>query len=259
MKLLITGSRGFIGKNMVNALKEEFDVTQYEWGMSFPDVDSFDWVIHLGAISSTTEQNISKIYRQNLDFSIKLYEECIKKSVNFQFASSASVYGLGCEFNEDTPLRPQNHYARSKYMFEKYIEVRKAPIISQVFRYFNVYGPHEDHKGDQASPYTKFAKQARETGIIKIFEGSENFVRDFVPVSTVVDTHRKFLGIAESGTWNIGTGKTKSFYDVAKEVADEYGASIEYIKMPAVLTSNYQKYTKADMTKLWATLAFHKV
>lgn len=254
MKLLITGSRGFIGKNMVNALKEEFDVTQYEWGMSFPDVDPFDWVIHLGAISSTTEQNISKIYRQNLDFSIKLYEECIKKNVNFQFASSASVYGLVSDFKEDSPLDPQNHYARSKYMFEKYVEVRKAPIRTQVFRYFNVFGPHEDHKGDQASPYTKFAKQAKETGVIKLFEGSDRFFRDFIHVEEIVSLHKKFLGIPLSGVWNFGTGKEKSFYDVAKEVAEQHSSEIKYIPMPEILKGNYQSFTKADTAKLQATI-----
>ena len=254
MKLLVTGSSGFIGKNLVNALKEDHDVTPFEWGQSFPDVSSFDWVLHLGAISSTVEQDVAKIYRQNLEFSIKLYEECIAHGVNFQFASSASVYGLVSDFKETSNLDPQNHYARSKYMFEKYVEVRKAPIVSQVFRYFNVYGPHEDHKGKQASPYTQFARQARETGEIKLFENSDNYLRDFIHVDQIVSYHKQFLNIKESGVWNLGTGKTKSFYDVAFSVSGETGARIVYIPMPDVLKGNYQEFTKADTNKLRKTL-----
>ena len=138
MKILVTGSNGFIGKNMVNALREEHDVYKAEWGMSFPSVEGLDWVMHLGAISSTVEQNVGKIYRQNLDYTIKLYEDCIKHGVKFQFASSASVYGLVSEFMESSPLNPQNHYARSKAMFERYVELRGAPVTTQIFRYFNV-------------------------------------------------------------------------------------------------------------------------
>jgi ADP-L-glycero-D-manno-heptose 6-epimerase len=254
MKILVTGASGFIGQNMVNGLREEHEVIPHEWGQTISDVVGVDWVIHLGAISSTVEQNISKIYRQNLDFSIKLYEECIKHNVNFQFASSASVYGLKSSFEESAPLNPQNHYARSKAMFEKYIELREAPTITQTFRYFNVYGPHEDHKGGQASPHTQFTKQAKESGVIKIFEGSENYKRDFIHVAQIVEYHKGFLNVDQSGVWNMGTGKAKSFYDVAKEVADEHNATIEYIKMPEILKGNYQEFTKADTTKLRQTL-----
>jgi ADP-L-glycero-D-manno-heptose 6-epimerase len=120
----------------------------------------------------------------------------------------------------------------------------------QGFRYFNVYGPYEDHKGDQASPYHKFTKQAKETGVIKIFEGSENFKRDFVSVETVVDVHRRFFTVHESGVWNIGTGIAKSFKEVAEEIARQYNAKIEYIPIPENIAKQYQKYTQADLTKL---------
>jgi ADP-L-glycero-D-manno-heptose 6-epimerase len=254
MKILVTGASGFIGQNMVSGLREEHEVIPHEWGQTISDVVGVDWVIHLGAVSSTVEQNISKIYRQNLDFTIKLYEECIKHNVNFQFASSASVYGLKSSFEESAPLDPQNHYSRSKAMFEKYIELRKAPIITQAFRYFNVYGPHEDHKGSQASPHTQFTKQAKETGLIKLFEGSKNYKRDFINVTQIVDYHKQFFSVKESGVWNMGTGVAKSFYDVAKEIARYNAARLEYIKMPKILKNNYQEFTQADTVKLQETL-----
>ena len=255
MKILVTGSNGFIGQNMVNALEPHHEVVKNEWGMAFPGVEGLDWVIHLGAISSTVETNISKIYRQNVDFSIKLYEECIKHNVKFQFASSASVYGLKSDFKETSPVAPQNHYARSKALFEKYLEFRNAPITTHIFRYFNVYGPQEEHKGNQASPFTKFMEQAKTSGKIKIFKGSPKYFRDFIHVDEVVDYHQKFLSIDESGVWNVGTGKARSFYDVALEISDKTGATIEFIDFPENLKGNYQEFTKADTTKLWDTLS----
>ena len=134
MKILVTGSNGFIGQNMVNALKEKHKVSTYEWGQQYPLLDELDWVVHLGAISSTTEKDVRLIVRQNLESSIYLYEDCIEKGVNFQFASSASVYGIDpTNFKEDADLNPQTHYARSKALFEYYIKIRQAPIVTKVF------------------------------------------------------------------------------------------------------------------------------
>lgn len=253
MKILVTGHNGFIGQNMVKALKEH-EVYTCEWGDPFPVVKNMDWVIHLGAISSTTETNVLKIFDHNVRFSIELLEECIIHNTNFQWASSASVYGNTQHFREDLPCAPLNHYARSKYILEEYIRVRNAPIITQGFRYFNVYGPHEDHKGEQASPHTQFEKQARKSGVINVFEGSDFFKRDFVPVSHVVDIHKKFFKVGESGIWNVGTGLAKSFVDVASEVAARYNAAIKTIPFPEHLKKHYQEFTCADLTKLRKTL-----
>ena len=127
-------------------------------------------------------------------------------------------------------------------------------IPVQGFRYFNVHGPQEGHKGDQASPYHKFTQQAKETGVIKLFENSDQYRRDFVPVSYVVDIHQQFFNVKESGIWNIGLGIAKSFQEVAEEVAAEHNARIEYIPMPENIAKQYQRYTCADLTKLNRTL-----
>lgn len=251
MNILITGHRGFVGQNLVKALETEHTLSFYEWGDDFPILHGIDWVIHLGAISDTTETDVEKVMRQNYDFSIHLLDMCQSWLINFQYASSASIYGKAVNFNENAPKNPLSPYAWSKYLFDRWVEKRKfVGIRVQGFRYFNVYGPHEDHKGNQASPYHKFEKQARETGVITLFEGSENYYRDFVPVDTVVNVHKKFLKVNESGIWNVGSGEARSFQEVAEEIAKKYSAEIKYIPMPDNVKNQYQAYTKADLTKL---------
>jgi ADP-L-glycero-D-manno-heptose 6-epimerase len=256
MKILITGYRGFIGQNMVKFLEKDHELTLFEWGDVLPKISGHDWCIHLGAISSTTETNVEKIMRQNYDFSCLIVNECQRVNCNLQFASSASIYGGYTDFKETAPVNPLSPYAWSKYLFERYVTDYKHQwnICVQGFRYFNVYGNYEDHKGTQASPHYTFSKQAKETGVIKLFTGSENFKRDFVPVELVTDLHRQFFDVKQSGIWNIGTGIPTSFEHVARTIAKQYDATIEYIPMPDNIAKHYQKYTCADMTKLNTSL-----
>jgi ADP-L-glycero-D-manno-heptose 6-epimerase len=155
------------------------------------------------------------------------------------------------EFKEDSRVDPRTPYAWTKYLFERHIDNNKlcenSGIKIQGFRYFNVYGPNEDHKKDQASPYHKFKKQYEETGKIKLFKNSEKYLRDFVHVDTVCKTHIDFFDVEESGVWNVGTGTTKSFLDVALSIAPY--ECLEFIDMPEELKPGYQEYTCADMTK----------
>ena len=251
MNILVTGHKGFIGQNMVAHLERLCHaVTGFEWGERLPEIQNYNRVIHLGAISSTTERNVEKVIAQNYKFSCSLLDHCIMYKVPFQYSSSASVYGLNQQFSETSPVDPRTPYAWSKYMFELYAQNKAlhSTIPVQGFRYFNVYGPHEDHKGNQASPYHQFTEQAQKTGVIKIFENSESFLRDFVPVETVIDAHLHFMRLSNSGIWNVGTGKAKSFLEVAREIAKMYDAEIEYIPFPEHLKHSYQKYTCADMT-----------
>ena len=250
MNILLTGHKGFIGSYMLSALAGH-NVRTFEWGGPIPDLKGLDWIIHMGAITSTTERNIDQIFLQNYDFSVWLYDECKKHNVGFQFASSASVYGITDNFKETAELDPRSAYSWSKCLFERYI--RRNPINrpAQIFRYFTVYGPEgEEHKGNQASPYYQFTRQAKETGVIKMFEGSEHYARDFIHVSEIVETHLAFLNINETDVWNVGTGQATSFKKIAETIAVNYGAVIETIPMPEELKMSYQKYTCADMTKM---------
>jgi len=255
MNILITGHKGFIGQNMVKALSDH-NLYFYEWGdnVNINDIKKLDWVVHLGAITSTTETNVEKVYRQNVEFTLVLSKICRELNINLQYASSASVYGSNTNFEENAPKSPQSPYAWSKFLIDKYMDgmyfKNKQNIIVQGLRYFNVYGPHEDHKGDQASPFFKFKKQAEETGVITIFENSENYRRDFIHVDTVCNIHKIMLRKEVSGIFNVGMGDTKSFLEIAKEIADVYNAKIEFIPMPENIKRQYQAYTCADVTKL---------
>ena len=245
MRILITGYKGFIGQNMVQALCDH-ELSLYEWGEPDYDLSSLDMVIHLGAISDTRCEDWTALRRQNVDFTTNLMKRCQIHRVPLQIASSASVYGLNnTTFKESDPVAPANMYARSKAMVESYFKQMQPVSPVQLFRYFNVYGPHEDHKGDQASPFHKFKEQAK-TGAIRLFDGSAEFKRDFVPVQTVIDTHKAFFNVKQSGIWNVGTGTARSFLSVAQEV----GGPIVVIDMPSELKCSYQRYTQADLTEL---------
>ena len=269
MKVLVTGHKGFIGQNMCKAIqKEGWDLVTFDISDDFnvrPKDLSFDGVncvIHLGAISSTTETDIRKIINFNLSWSIEMLEECRERGIHMQFASSASVYGQNFDssiLEEKDVCYPANYYALSKYMFEQY--ALKRPLVEsglQIFRYFNVYGPHEEHKGSQASPYTQFAKQAKETGVIKVFKGSDKFTRDFVHVDTVINAHIQCLKRTEftGGIYNVGSGYSRSFLDVAKDIAFLYNAEIKEIPFPDNLKEHYQYHTQANITRLNSLLSY---
>lgn len=244
MTALITGHKGFIGQNMMAALPGSVG---YEWGDGSVPLDGITRVVHLGAISSTACSDWAQLQKQNVDFSIDLLNACASRRIPFQFASSASVYGChATTFSEEDTPDPQTLYARSKWMVEEYILSRDWPMPVQAFRYFNVYGPHEDHK-DQPSPHTRFRRQAEELGRIEVFEGSDEIYRDFVPVERVIEIHNRFFDMNLSGVYNLGTGKAMSFMDVARTVALDTNAEIVTVPMPNIV--GYQRYTQADMKK----------
>lgn len=256
MRILITGHRGFIGSYFLTELQQEHEVHGYDYTGDIPPVTGLDWVIHCGAISSTTERDVQLVMTQNYDFSCELLQACYANGVNLQYASTASIYGLGSDFRETAPPDPRTPYAWSKYLFERHVAQTPGPVHVQGFRYFNVYGrpDQESHKGNQASPFTQFRIQAQTLGRITLFDNSDQYHRDFVPVAKVFELQRKFLHIPESGLWNIGTGQTRSFEDVAREVSADTLCAVYYKPMPTELEHSYQKYTCADVTHLHHTL-----
>lgn len=252
MRVLITGHKGFIGQNLVKYIEgnTDWEISTYDWGDEFPGVIDQDWVIHIGAISSTTERDLDKVMQRNYDFTKQLFDNCKSFGVNLQYSSTASLYGMGSDFRETAQLDPRTPYAWSKYLCERYHRLHQGGNIVQAFRYFNVYGNYEGHKGGQASPITQFSRQA-ETGAIRLFDNSKNYLRDFIAVEDICRIHVEFIKrVRESGVWNIGTGEATSFQTVADLISNKQ----EYIAMPAQLKDSYQAYTCADTTKLESTL-----
>ena len=245
--IIITGSKGFIGQNFLDYLLEhstEEIVTVnegicWDWLAYFESWEKVSLIIHQGAISSTTETDVDKLHRMNVWFSIELFEKAIQYQIPVKFASSASVYG-----NQQGIINPLNYYAITKLQMDYYIQDHITEFSSiQSFRYFNVYGNGEEHKGDQASPVHKFTKQIQETGKLKLFEGSDKFLRDFVWVGDIVET--VLNNDRPSGIYDLGTSNPVSFQEVGELVSEKYNGTIEYIPFPEHLKGKYQTYTCA--------------
>ena len=245
--IVITGSKGFIGQNFLKYLLEysnEEIVTvgekdAWDWIGLFNDWDRVSLILHQGAISNTTETNIDKLHAMNVWFSIELFEKAIQYQIPVKFASSASVYG-----NQEGIVNPLNYYAITKLQMDYYIHDHMEEFSSvQSFRYFNVYGDGEDHKEDQASPVHKFTKQIKETGKLKLFEGSNKFLRDFIWVGDIVET--VLNNDKPSGIYDLGTSNPTSFQTVGELIAEKYNGEIEYIPFPEHLKGKYQTYTCA--------------
>ena len=255
-RILITGADGFIGRNLSTYLEARgLEVTKFDKKLGHkgvPDIINQDSVLHLGANSNTTETDWEKVIQENFEYSAELYKRCEGYGVDFQYASSASVYGAAKTFNEDDFCKPLSPYAFSKYMFDCWLTTQKHPYAG--FRYFNVYGLGEDSKGNQASPVSKFIKQAKENGEIKLFKNSDKYKRDFVSVEDVCKAHFLMLSKGRNkeifGVFNVGTGKTLSFKDVAEAVKNKFNCKIKEIPMPKELVGQYQKITKANNKKL---------
>ena len=249
--ILLTGYKGFIGSHFRQALGEMGEdkvigVDQdnaWEFLSKFDEWDKLKLIIHNGAMSSTTEKNWMTIAHYNQDFTAHLFGKAIEYQIPVKYASSASVYGN--QKKNRKIINPLNQYAISKLIIDYYVldHIDKFKHI-QGFRYFNVYGTGEDHKGDQASPISKFTKQIRETGELTLFEGSDKFYRDFVWVKDVVDV--VLNNTADSGIYDVGTGNPVSFETVAELVAKKEKGTIKRIPFPEHLKGKYQDYTCAN-------------
>lgn len=260
MKVLLTGNKGFIGTNFEEKLTglghtvfvyDPKPIPVYE----VPNVEGLDLVIHLGAQSSTTASRVEDTLDQNYDFSYKLLMACNLAGVDMQYASSASVYGHVSRWNciaESYEPKPQNLYAWSKYLFDRLV-MKSLPHLDikvQGFRYFNVWGPHETSKYAQASLFHKWIKLLDKGETFKLFEGSDNYYRDFIHVDDVFNLQLAMVDNPDSGIFNIGTGNATSIEQLAIDVCKKFDRTVDIVPMPSDLQAHYQAYTRADNQKI---------
>jgi ADP-L-glycero-D-manno-heptose 6-epimerase len=217
-------------------------------------------IFHEGACSSTTEWDGRFMMDINYQYSKALLHYCLERKIQYLYASSASVYGGGSVFKEERQYEePLNMYGYSKFLFDQYVRRILPKAESQVvgFRYFNVYGPREQHKGSMASVAFHFRNQIQESGQLRLFEGCDGYTdgeqrRDFVFVGDVSAVNMWFMDHPDkSGIFNLGTGRSQAFNDVAHAVVDYFGkGNIKYITFPEHLKGRYQSFTEADIRAL---------
>jgi ADP-L-glycero-D-manno-heptose 6-epimerase len=292
--IVVTGGAGFVGSNLVHGLNDkgqenilivddlgtderfrnlnalhfndylDKEVFLHQIDRHELEKEAITAVFHIGACADTMEYNANYMMQNNYEYSKKVLHFCLRHRIPFLYASSAAVYGNGNNgFSERSQCENAlNIYAFSKLMFDRYVRSILPHVHSQILglRYFNVFGPQENHKGKMASIVYQFYNQVKQTGQVKLFKGTDGYgdgeqQRDFIYVKDVVKVNLWFWeNQGASGIYNCGTGRARTFNALAQAVLNHFQAGrIEYIDFPEILKGKYQNFTEADRTKLLAT------
>lgn len=288
--ILLTGGAGFIGSCLLSRLNEEGieDIlivdnlsTSIKWknlvgkkytGYENKDIfidklefgkydGEIDYIFHIGACSSTTENDIDYLMYNNYNFSKELAQYALSNNISMMYASSAATYGAGENGYSDTlfdNLKPLNGYGYSKHIFDQWLIANEFEDKFTGFKFFNVFGPNEYHKESMSSMVYKAFHQINETSKVNLFKSNDkNFSdggqrRDFIYVKDVVDIMWKAYQSDLKGIYNLGTGKSRDWNSLMTAVFNSLNkeVNIEYVEMPKSLQGQYQNFTEADMSKL---------
>jgi ADP-L-glycero-D-manno-heptose 6-epimerase len=289
--IIVTGGAGFIGSGVVRHLNDNGFINlvvvdhlgkDEKWknlvGKQFLDIiepsNFFPWlegregeiggIIHLGACSSTVENDASYLLENNYQFTKRLAQYALKNEIRFIYASSAATYGDGAlGFSDDhellETLRPMNMYGYSKHLFDLW--AKRNGLLNEIvgLKFFNVFGPNEYHKGRMSSAVMKFLPQIESKGMVHLFKSSSpelytdgGQMRDFIYVKDVARITCEFLFNDAGGIFNVGMGEPSTWNQLAEAVfkATNKPVKIEYVSMPDDLIGKYQNFTCADTTKL---------
>ena len=293
--IVITGGAGFIGSNLINFLfqkknmslatvdgknkkNEDYFSSNKILKIDPKDLDNFleqnknkiEIIVHLGAVTSTVENNLDLIIKNNIDLSIFIWNWCTINKKRLVYASSAATYGSGINKFDDNESRkylsnlfPLNPYGWSKHIFDKFVYTKKkqgfSPSQCVGLKFFNVFGPNEFHKNDMRSIILKIYQTVKRKSQVTLFKSHHpdykngEQLRDFIYVKDVVKVINWFIKNKEvNGLFNVGSGKPRSFNDIAKAVFlnCNFNSTIKYIDTPSSIRNQYQYYTKANISKL---------